>query len=327
MRRPLKKNRVVNFLRGSIIKKNYTEKRGYMQPSFAIIGCGKVGVMLGKHLAQAGYGPAGFFNRNIGAALYAAGIAAQGRDPEGLVFDTPWAAARQADVVFITTPDQAIEGVCKTIAKNNGFRERAIVLHCSGALPSTILSPARPCGASVGSMHPLQSFAAEHSGNPFDQIMVAVEGDGPAVETAMTIAVNLSARPFIIKTEGKIFYHAAAVAASNYLVTLMDLSFQLMAASGVPASDAFAVLKPLIQGTLENIETIGIPAALTGPIARGDIGIVEKHLAAIHQLSPELAARYARLGADTISIALAKGTLSQDAAHRLWEIFDGQKPR
>lgn len=293
-----------------------------MGPSFAIIGCGKVGVMLGKHLARAGYRPAGFFSRRIESALHAAGIAAKGTEAGALVFDTPWAAAGQGEVVFITTPDQAIEETCRLIAENKGFRERAIVLHCSGALSSTILSAARSCGASVGSMHPLQSFAAEHPGNPFHEIMMAVEGDDLAVETAHGIAADLSARPFIIRTEGKIFYHAAAVTASNYLVTLMDLSFQLMAASGVPESDAFAVLKPLIRGTLANIETIGIPHALTGPIARGDIGIVEKHLAAIRQLSPELAARYARLGADTVPIALGKGTLTEDAARRLLELFE-----
>ena len=277
--------------------------------------------MLGKHLARAGYRPAGFFSRRIESAFHATGIAAQGADAGALVFDTPWAAAGQGEVVFITTPDQAIGEMCQTIAENKGFREGSVVLHCSGALSSAILSSARSWGASVGSMHPLQSFAAEHPGNPFHGIMMAVEGDDLAVETAQGIATDLSARPFIIRTEGKIFYHAAAVAASNYLVTLMDLSFQLMAASGVPASDAFAILEPLIRGTLSNIETIGIPAALTGPIARGDIGIVEKHLAAIRQLSPELAARYANLGADTVPISLAKGTLTEDAARRLLELF------
>lgn len=292
-----------------------------MRPSVVIIGCGKVGMMLGKHLAQAGYRPAGFFSRRIESALHAARIAAPTEDAGTLVFDNAWTAASQGDVVFITTPDQVIEEICRTIAENNGFRKRSVVLHCSGALSSAILSPARASGASIGSMHPLQSFAAEHPGNPFHQIMVAVEGDDVAAETAQTIAADLSARPFIIRTEGKIFYHAAAVAASNYLVTLMDLSFQLMAASGVPASDAFAILNPLIRGTLTNIETIGIPGALTGPIARGDIGIVLKHLAAIRQLSPELAGRYAKLGADTVPVALAKGTLRQDAARRLLEIF------
>jgi predicted short-subunit dehydrogenase-like oxidoreductase (DUF2520 family) len=292
-----------------------------MRPSFAIIGCGKVGVMLGKHLSRAGYRPVGFFSRRIESALHAAGFAAQGADAAGLVFDTPWAAAGQGELVFITTPDQAIEETCRLIAENKGFREGAIVLHCSGALSSTILSAARSCGASAGSMHPLQSFAAEHPGNPFHEIMMAVEGDDLAVEAAQDIATDLSARPFIVRTEGKIFYHAAAVAASNYLVTLMDLSFQLMAASGVPASDVFAILKPLIRGTLANIETIGLPHALTGPIARGDIGIVEKHLAAIRQLSPELADRYAKLGADTVPIALAKGTLTEDSARRLLDVL------
>jgi len=289
-----------------------------MHESFAIIGCGKVGVMLGKHLAEEGYRPAGFFSRRASAAGHAARIAGAA----DACFDNPWDAALQADVVLITTPDHVIEEMCRTIAENNGFRERSVVLHCSGALPSTILSAARSCGAFIGSMHPLQSFAADYPGNPFHQIMMAVEGDKPAVELAQAIAVSLSARPFIIPTEGKVFYHAAAVAASNYLVTLMDLSFRLMALSGVPASDAFAVLKPLIQGTLANIETIGIPDALTGPIARGGIGTVEKHLTAIRQVSSELADRYARLGSDTISIALAKGTLSQEAALRLLELFE-----
>ncbi len=293
-----------------------------MRPSFAIIGCGKVGLTLGKHLARAGYRPAGFFSRRIESAFHAARIAAQGADAGALVFDTPWAAASQGEVVFITTPDHVIEETCRLIAENKGFRAGSVVLHCSGALSSAILSAARSRGASAGSMHPLQSFAAEHPGNPFHEIMMAVEGDDLAVETVRAIAADLSARPFIIRTEGKIFYHAAAVAASNYLVTLMDLSLQLMAAYGVPESGAFAVLKPLIRGTLANIETIGIPHALTGPIARGDIGIVEKHLAAIRQLSPELADRYARLGADTVPIALAKGTLSQDSARRLRELFD-----
>lgn len=292
--------------------------------SFAIIGCGKVGVMLGRHLARAGYRPAGFYSRRKESALHAARVAVNDADDAaGMVYEEPWNAARQAEVVFITTPDQAIESVCASVAAQRGFCMGAAVLHCSGALPSTVLSSARSCGAHVASMHPLQSFAGESAGNPFHSIMMAVEGEGPALETAKTIAVDLSARPFVLPTEGKTFYHASAVVASNYLVTVMDLAFQLMAAAGVSESSAFAVLAPLIQGTLANIETIGIPNALTGPIARGDIHIVEKHLAAIRGLSFDLAGRYARLGADTIPLAMAKGGLGEDAARRLQELFDG----
>jgi len=151
---------------------------------------------------------------------------------------------------------------------------------------------------------------------------MAVEGDSLAVEKASGIATDLGAKPFTIKTEGKILYHAAAVVASNYLVTLMDLAIELMAVSGVSKTDAFKILKPLIKGTLANIESTGIPDALTGPIARGDVGIVEKHVQAIRKLSGEMVEYYNINGMETIRIAKAKGTLSEDAAELLQQILE-----
>lgn len=272
---------------------------------------------LGKHLADAGYTPIGFSSRSMTSAKRIEKVVGG----KGICFDRPWEAAKVAGIVFITTPDHAIEETCRIIVKNRGIREKSIVLHCSGALPSTILSSVHSCHASAGSMHPLQSFAAENSKNPFQNIMVAVEGDEDAIQMAEAIACDLGAQPFNIRTEGKTLYHAAAVVASNYLVTLMDLSFKLIAASGVSESDAYNVLKPLIKGTLTNIENVGIPDALTGPIARGDAEIVEKHMAAIRLLSPDLLAQYKMLGSATIKIALAKGTLSEDAAKQLLQIF------
>ena len=151
--------------------------------------------------------------------------------------------------------------------------------------------------------------------------MVAVEGDEDACRAAQSIANDLGAQPFMIRTDGKTLYHAAAVAASNYLVTLMDLSFKLIAASGVSESDAFNVLRPLIKGTLSNIEKVGIPEALTGPIARGDAEIVEKHLEVIRALSPDLLMQYKALGSATIKLALAKGTLTEEGAKKLMQIL------
>lgn len=296
-----------------------------MKPSFAIIGCGRVGKALGRHLAEAGYRPAGFASRRIASARQAAEAAGK---PD-CFFEHPRDATEKADIVFITVPDDTINAVCGQIFENKGFSENAIVFHCSGALASTELASARPAGlvssVRIGSMHPLQSFAAETSGNPFNNIMMAVEGDPGAVEKAREIALNLGARPFTISTRGKVLYHAAAVVASNYLVTLMDLAIQLMAASGAGESEAFEILTPLIKGTLNNIKTIGIPDALTGPIARGDAGIVEKHVKAIEALSAQLsvnnaeamAAYYMENGRQTIRIARSKGTLSKAAADQL----------
>ncbi len=302
-----------------------------MKQSFAIIGCGKVGRILGKHLAEAGYRPMGFSSRRITSARQAAEfVGAPDR-----CFEKIWEAAIDADIVFITTPDDSIQESCRTISKHNGFKENAVVFHCSGALASTELASAKSCkgmsGVMIGSIHPLQSFASEQtgkSGNPFDNIMMGVEGDSGAVEKAHQIAKDLGAQPFTITTDGKILYHAAAVVASNYLVTLMDLSIKLMAASGVLQSEAFDILKPLIQGTLVNIDSTGIPEALTGPIARADVGIVKKHVQAIRGLpdktADEMARYYCMSGMETIQVARAKGTLSEDAAKHLFKILKSE---
>lgn len=291
-----------------------------MKSSFAIIGCGRVGTSLARHLAKAGYRPAGFFSRTRQSALNAAKAA--GNEPA--VFDDPWAAAANAEVVFLTTPDHAIAATCQLISQNKGVREKSVVLHCSGALSSNVLTAASEGGAVIGSMHPLQSFAAVTESNPFAGIKVAIEGEAAAVDCAWQLAADLGADPISIRTEGKTLYHAAAVVASNYLVTLMRLSFQLLQASGVAESEAYSVLKPLISGTLTNIEQVGMPDALTGPIARGDVETVSAHLAAIRQLSPEAADLYGRLGRATIDIATAKGTLSKSDADQLVELFGKQ---
>ncbi len=286
---------------------------------FSIIGCGRVGTALAVNLSNSGHRPSGFFSRTRESAAGAAGAAGC----SSCVRESSWEAAAEAEVVFITTPDHAISSVCRKIADNRGFRKGACVLHCSGALSSGILSSAADCGAYAGSMHPLQSFASDTGGNPFKGIKAAVEGDGPAAECARRIASDLGAHPFSIRTEGKTLYHAAAVAASNYLVTLMRLSFKLLSASGVPESEAYDVLKPLISGTLGNIEKVGIPEALTGPIARGDVETVEDHLSAIRELSSEAADMYCRLGLATIDTALEKGSLSGEAAERLISVLKG----
>ncbi len=289
-----------------------------MKPSFAIIGCGRVGTALAKFLSAAGYAAAGFSSRTIDSARRASEIAGA----KDAVFAHPWDATVNADVVFITTPDQFIGETANNIADHAGMKAGALAFHCSGALPSTEIDALKSCGAGIGALHPLQSFAAmDMEKNPFSGIRMAVEGEPAAVEMARRIAGDLSAEPFEIRTEGKILYHASAVVASNYLVTLMHLARELMVASGVAPSEAFSILKPLVMGTLENIESAGIPAALTGPIARGDIETVMRHLLDIGEKTPELLSVYRMLGRQTIGIALARKTLSGADAERLDALF------
>lgn len=279
-----------------------------MKPQIAIVGCGRVGTALAVWLHRAGYPVCGLASRRLESVQAVAGLIGP-----RLCSQEPQAVTAEADVVFITTPDGVIETVCRQIAAAGGFRAGSVVFHCSGALPSTILAPARQSGAWIGSLHPLQSFAAPAlDRNPFAGIIVSVEGDGPAIETAEALAADLNAHPQQILTEAKTLYHAAAVVASNYLVTLLDLAFSLLRRAGVSPRDAHGVLRPLIDGTLANVARIGPPAALTGPVARGDAETVAHHLAAIAAKNPESLALYRALGIATVKVAEAGGHL--DAA-------------
>ncbi|MFC1814409.1 Rossmann-like and DUF2520 domain-containing protein [Thermodesulfobacteriota bacterium] len=289
-----------------------------MKPSFAIVGCGKVGTALGKFLVAAGYSAIGTASKSISSARKTADILKTAR-----YSDVPWEVTKTAAIVLITTPDSAIADTCNRIAENTGFKTNAVVLHCSGALPSTILSSANRCGAFTGSIHPLQSFAAdEYSSSPFEGIIVSIEGEEKALTAARQIAVDLGATCLTIATAAKTLYHAAAVVSSNYLVTLLEFAFRLLGEAGISGREAFNALQPLIAGTLSNIERVGIPEALTGPIARGDIETVKGHLDAIELKAPGLLALYKTLGHHTIDIATAKGTLSEAPAQQLKRILN-----
>ncbi|MFA7426326.1 MAG: Rossmann-like and DUF2520 domain-containing protein [Desulfosarcinaceae bacterium] len=284
-----------------------------MKPQIAIVGCGRVGTALAIWLHRAGYPICGLASRRLQSAEAVAALI--GPQP---CSQEPQAVTADADVVFITTPDGVIETVCRQIAGAGGFRAGSVVLHCSGALPSTILAPARQSGAWIGSLHPLQSFAAPSlDRNPFGGIIVSVEGDGPALQTAEALATDLNAHPQQILTEAKTLYHAAAVVASNYLVTLLDLAFTLLQGAGVPPGDAHGVLRPLIDGTLANVARIGPPAALTGPVARGDAETVARHLEAIGARDPESLTLYRALGIATVDVAEKGGHLDPTPAAAL----------
>ena len=291
-----------------------------MRPSVSIVGCGTVGTAIGKLLARAGYPIRGVATRSPDTAQRAAKIVGAERHS-----DCPWHISRQAEVVFITTPDDAIQSTCKAIADNKGFDKDAVVIHCSGALSSDVLSSARDCGAAVASLHPLQSFASvEQAEALVPGSFCAIEGDDAALPVLRRLVTDLGGVLMEISADGKILYHAAAVVASNYLVTLMNLALELDRAAGMSPDVSFKALLPLIKGTLENIDTKGIPEALTGPIARGDVETVAAHLEVMEERVPGLLRIYKTLGVHTIDLARAKGTLDEEAAEKLASLL-GQK--
>ncbi len=127
--------------------------------------------------------------------------------------------------------------------------------------------------------------------------------EGEAVEIAERLVRDLGGIPHRLKTADKTAYHAGAVVASNYLVVLAALAVQLFAQAGIDSKDALHSLLPLMKGTVHNLEEVGIPQALTGPIARGDSAVVRGHL---QQLLPQQAALYRLLGKKALELGQAK---------------------
>jgi len=285
---------------------------------FCLIGCGRLGINLAVFLSQQGFIPKAFSSKNLESAKKALEITGQGR-----VYENPVNAAKSCSLVFITTPDTIIEPVCKNIAQQNGFNKNSVVFHLSGALSSCVLKSAKQNGANAGSIHPLQAFAPYEQGqeSPFKGINISIEGDDKAVELGKEIVNALRANSFIIPTNAKTLYHASAVVASNYLVTLEHFALELLKKADQPEEKAYDILEPLIMGTLNNIKARGCINALTGPVARGDDEIVSRHLKDIDKKMPQFSKFYRMLGQYTLDIASQRGELSETDRQKLSDLF------
>lgn len=289
----------------------------------AIIGAGAVGTAVAALLKEKGHTIAGVASRTPASAHQLAEYV--GGAP---CFTAVEEASRRGEVVCISTNDTAIAEVTAEIARRGGFWPGQVVIHLSGSLTSEVLRPAADKGAIILSIHPLQSVPSPEAGiKSLPLAVYSIEGDPRGYELAEKFIADLGSRSFFhISKEAKPLYHAAACVASNYLVTLLGLSQQLLTASGMPGNLLFPALFPLIQGTLNNIAALGIPAALTGPIARGDVATVQEHLEVMEARAPELLPLYVSLGRRTVDLALAKGTLPGEVAGRLLHVLEGAYP-
>ena len=279
------------------------------------VGAGVVATALAVALSRRGYDiPVVASRHRDSAARLAARLPA-------CVPESAQAVADLADLVFITTPDDAIAGVADEVR----WRPGQAVIHCSGAASTEILWPARAAGAAVGAFHPLQSFASvEQAIESLPGTTFATEADEPLLSRLVEIATALGGAVVRLRPEDKVLYHASAVLVSNYLVTLVKLATDLWSSFGVDRSTATQALLPLLRGTLGNLERVGLPDCLTGPIARGDLGTVRRHLSALSVGPAGIAETYRLLGIDTIPLAAEKGSLTPERARELLGLLDGQ---
>lgn len=295
------------------------EKVGAMTCKIAIIGCGRAGGHLAFHLKKKNLVPVGIWDTDEKKAENLSRLT-------GLPVLPPEKMGREADMLFLAVPDDLIVTSCASLAAQKVFQPGQKVFHMSGSQNSALLRQAAKAGARIASLHPLQSFTAEISAeNPFEGILMTVEGMPDAVEAGLRLAEILGARGMSIEADAKTLYHAAAVVASNYLVGLMDFAFDLLAASGIKTENPMVFLAPLVEGTLSNLRKMGPEKALTGPIARGDLFTLASHLEAIRGKKPERSSLYRELGRATLAIAQKTGTLEAPRLLAMKELFDRSK--
>ncbi|MBO8169763.1 MAG: DUF2520 domain-containing protein [Thermoanaerobacteraceae bacterium] len=285
------------------------------------VGAGVVGTALGALFKKNGYSIVGYYSRTLKSAREAAGFT--GTD----YFEDVADVFAHAEIVFLTTNDDAIGPVARQIAEDGLVNDKHIVIHCSGSLNLSVLAPVKEQGAGILAIHPLQSCASvEQAVAHLPGSVFSIEGEASVRPLGRRLVKDLGGQYFFIDSERKALYHAAAVVASNYLVTLVGLSKRMMVKAGMPEEQVYQALYPLINGTLSNIRKLDIPGALTGPIARGDVSTVADHVKTMRELLPQELPLFVELGCSTVPLAKEKGSLSGDKASRIYKLLsDGRR--
>ncbi len=281
------------------------------------VGAGKVGTTLAYLLKAKGYQVTGFVSRNYSSACKAASLVKTEAVAHSLEL------AKRCDVLFITTPDAVIEEVCSSVVSQGGISADHIVVHTSGAHSTRSLESAGSLGAGVLSLHPLQTVASFAEGKKnLPGSYFSAEGDSRGIAFAKRIVDSLDGKLVEVPTHMKPLYHASACVVSNYFVAITQLGLTMLAKTGIPREEALQALLPLIKGTLNNIEVLGVPDALTGPISRGDSTTIKFQLKNMEEVCPEIIPIYKSVGAFTVGVAEEKGSLNKEMAAELRKILE-----
>ena len=261
-----------------------------------IIGAGRVGCSIGKYLRTKDIELAGYYDVDSAAAKEAAEFTRTES------FDSLKQLADQSQIIFITTPDSFIIPVWEQLKELSLTNQ--IICHCSGALSSDSFSGAKEAGVSCCSVHPMLPFSNKFSSyQQLEHAFFTVEGHPHAVQVITDLLTSYGNEVCRIDAAAKPEYHAAASILSNQVIAVLDTGYRLLEDCGFSREKAVAATAALVRQNIENVLSQGCVHALTGPIERGDVSTVEKHL---QVLNPEDAALYRMLGTRLLTIAKEK---------------------
>ncbi len=279
-----------------------------------IIGAGAVGAALARALGAAGISLLGIGARD--AARVAGALPVPILAIERIVAG--------AGTVILAVPDDAIVPV----AAAHSWRAGQWVIHCAGSQPAALLARA-VVPAMAGAWHPLAAFARPGSGppptiSPFVDHVIAVDGNDAVRAGLAALAARLGGRPLVVPPEARAIYHLAAVLTSAGIVTALAEARAAWQAAGLDPALALPALLPLAASTLGNLERTGLPGALSGPVARGDVATIARHLAALAAQPDlaEVASYYRQVTIASLGIAAAQGRAAPERLDEIRRLID-----
>jgi predicted short-subunit dehydrogenase-like oxidoreductase (DUF2520 family) len=267
-------------------------------PSVFVFGAGKVGAGLARLLRAAGC--------RVTLRPQREGLPAKRLD---------------ADVVILAVRDRDVSGAAEQLVRGALVgHKKAAVFHCAGALGPEALAPARGPNVAVAQLHPMISFADKKATPGLARGQLHVDGDRAAVGRGRQLGKILGMSPRTIPGLDRVAYHAAAGLVANGAAALAAGGVDLLEKAGVTRAVAAAMLGPLLRSVADNVERLGLPQALTGPVRRGDAVGLGRHLETLARLSPDLVPFYTAAARIQLPLARALGdapAASFDAVEKL----------
>lgn len=227
----------------------------------------------------------------------------------------------EADIVIVAVRDRDVRLVAESMRAAGIVPRRAVAVHVAGALDAEALAPLRGACAGVAQMHPMIAFASARRAPSLAKGHVRLQGDASAVRRARAVARRLGMVARELPGLDTIAYHAAAGLVANGAAALAAVGAELLVRGGVPRKVAPAMLGPLLRSVAENVASLGFPEALTGPVRRGDVAGLRKHLATLHAKLPEAVPLYLAAAAAQLPLARAIGDATETNLDAIAELL------
>ncbi len=288
------------------------------QTRILIVGAGPVGQTLERTLGHVGY-KVRSWSRSHGA------IFAEGTEPSA------------AEIVILAVRDDAISQAAEYIVSHGAADENSVILHCAGSRPpSQVLNAVVGKVRGIGLLHPLRSFVHRGAADESDGsgprsehelrgTVMAIVGDRAGVAAGEEICAALQGVPLLLTEDRLPIYHAAAVLAAGHVATLLDVAAQLLARVGLPRQAGLRALTDLTDSVLRNVSEVGLPQALTGPVARGDAMTVAAHLDALTRVSCQVADIYRIVAESSLDVAYRKGAAADSTLAAVGDVLQSRR--